>query len=186
MIALIIIIGLLLLISHGIFFWKIRYFWKPLEKVEVGEIGSFEWPPKEFVETIEGIKSGLNDVKAEQEKLKHEEAKVFMALAKAIDQIPTKTLNTIQGSANTTTGKLGELIQFIELQRAYDRIFPVGDIVDFIAIRFPNGTDKGIIDFIDVKTGDKAVLNSDQKKLRTMITETKDVINFKLVKVDIT
>ena len=109
-----------------------------------------------------------------------------VALGLNMDKIPAKTLNTIQGSVNTTTGKLGEMITFIELQRAYDRLIAVGSIVDFIGVRFPTDTDPGAIDFIDVKTGDKAVLNTDQKKLRAFIADSKEHISFKVVKVDIT
>lgn len=138
-----------------------------------------------IVETVEKLGENLKVVIANQSKISTEQAKIDMVLLRSIQELPVKTLNTIQGSANTTTGKLGELIKFIELQRAYDRIFPVGDIVDFIGIRFPNGEDKGAIEFIDVKTGDKAVLNNDQKKLRTMVNESKETISFKVVKVDI-
>lgn len=108
------------------------------------------------------------------------------ALATGVEKIPTKTLNTIQGSVNTTAGKLGELITFIELQRSYDRFMMVGNIVDFIGIRFPQGDTPGAIEFIDVKTGDKAVLNPDQKKLKNMIENQKDCLSFKVVKVELT
>jgi predicted Holliday junction resolvase-like endonuclease len=107
-------------------------------------------------------------------------------MSAGLEKIPTKTLNTIQGSVNSTTGKLGELMSFLELQRAYDRLMAVGNIVDFIGIRFPTETDPGAIDFIDVKTGDKAVLNADQKKLRDFINAHKERISFKTVKVSIT
>jgi len=107
------------------------------------------------------------------------------ALTTALEKVPTKVLNTIQGSVNTTTGKLGELIKFLELQRTYDRLIITGDIVDFLGIRFPKGDDPGAIEFIDIKTGDKAALNADQKKLRDLISKNKDVIAFKVVKVEI-
>lgn len=139
-----------------------------------------------LLQMVKETRVDIGEVKALQAKVGFENSRADSALLKSIQELPTRTLNTIQGSANTTTGKLGELIQFIELQRAYDRIFPVGDIVDFICIRFPNGEDKGAIEFVDVKTGDKAVLNSDQKKLRAMINDSKETIAFKVVKVDIT
>lgn len=109
----------------------------------------------------------------------------LVVMSAGLEKIPAKTLNTIQGSVNSTTGKLGELMTFIELQRAYDRLMTVGNIVDFIGIRFPTETLPGAIDFIDVKTGDKAVLNPDQKKLKTMIEKSKECVSFKIVKVEL-
>jgi|688.fasta_scaffold657440_1 predicted Holliday junction resolvase-like endonuclease len=154
-----------------------------VEMIEGLSVSSWQDP---IVEAVKDLKTDIVDLRIAQSKTILEQAKVDMSLMKSIQELPVKTLNTIQGSANTTTGKLGELIKFIELQRAYDRIFPVGDIIDFIGIRFPNGDDKGAIDLIEIKTGDKAVLNTDQKKLRDMIASSKDTINFKVVKVEIT
>ena len=110
--------------------------------------------------------------------------KEYKKLAAAIKATPTKTLNTIQGSVNNTTGKMGEMMQLIELQRIYDRLVVVGDIVDFIGIRFTG--DEATVDFIDIKTGKKAVLNADQRKLRDLINKSPPPVAFKTVKVQIT
>lgn len=177
----------LLIVSLAGFVFTILVFKKIFypPKIEAIEGLSMEAFHNPIVEAVNDLKTSIVDLRAAQSKTILEQAKADLALMKSIHELPAKTLNTIQGSANTTTGKLGELIKFIELQRAYDRIFPVGDIVDFIGIRFPNGDDKGVVEFIDVKTGDKAVLNADQKKLRTMINDSKETITFKVVKVDI-
>ena len=108
----------------------------------------------------------------------------YKKLATAIKGTPTRTLNTIQGSVNNTTGKMGEMMQLIELQRIYDRLVVVGDIVDFIGIRFEG--EKATVDFIDIKTGKKAVLNADQRKLRDLIAKSPPPVTFKTVKVQIT
>ena len=101
-----------------------------------------------------------------------------------IEGLPITVLRTIQGSVNQTTGKLGELIQFIELQRSYDRLIPVGSIVDFIAVKFPTKESPGSVTFIDIKTGRRAVLSKDQKALRAIIESQN--IEFRTVKVEIT
>ena len=132
-----------------------------------------------FLENIESLSHRLSI-------FENNSAKALSVLAQAIKETPVKTLNTIQGSVNTTTGKLGEMIQLIELQQAYDRVIVVGDIVDFICINFGEGDNEAVVDFIDVKTGKKAVLNTDQKKLRDLITLNPSCVKFKTVKVHIT
>lgn len=177
MIELIFVLALLSMLFNGFVFYKARKLFKPIEATELVQSS---WEP--FDGLSEAIKGLAEDVKLGRV----EQSRHTAVLAKALDGLPTKTLNTIQGSINTTTGKLGEMIKFIELQRMYDRLIPVGDVIDFLAIRFPRDDDPGEIVFIDVKTGDKAVLNSDQKKLRALISDHKEVISFKVVKVDIT
>jgi predicted Holliday junction resolvase-like endonuclease len=93
----------------------------------------------------------------------------FDGLGKKVEGIPSKTLNTIQGSINTTTGKLGEIIQYLELQKSYDRFIVLGDIVDFIGIKFSNENSPGVIELVDVKTGKRAALSEDQKQLRNLV-----------------
>lgn len=171
-----IIIAFMFLAFYGFLFYKARNYFLVSKIKAVTELSSYVDPSLEL----------LGRLKDFLEKSDTRNAEVAKKLMASLEQIPIKTLNTIQGSVNTTTGKLGELMKFIELQRAYDRIFPVGDIIDFIGVRFPKGEDRGAIDLIEIKTGDKAVLNPDQKKLREMIINSKDSINFKIVKVEIT
>ncbi len=102
---------------------------------------------------------------------------------KAIEELPTKILRTIQGSVNSTTGKLGELVKFIELQRMYDRLIPVGSIVDFIGVSFPTDQDPGTVSFIDVKTGKRAALSKDQRELKKLVEA--GLISFNVVKVEV-
>jgi predicted Holliday junction resolvase-like endonuclease len=104
------------------------------------------------------------------------EAKLRFALASAdsvkeiqnlLEDLPRDVLASITHSLGTRTGKLNELLATLELTK-YDRLFYLGDPVDFVGIKY----DKGI-DFIEVKTG-KARLTEDEIKL-------KDLIDLKLV-----
>lgn len=104
------------------------------------------------------------------------------SLKKDLEDMPNKMLQTIIGSSNTHKGALGELIGYIQLRASYDRIIPLGNIVDFVAIRLPEGDDPGCVDFIDIKTGDKSRLSKDQKGLQKLIEEKR--INFIKMKVD--
>lgn len=103
-------------------------------------------------------------------------------LESQLAEIPNKMLQTIIGSTNTHKGALGELIGYIQLRASYDRIIPLGNIVDFVAIKFPDGENPGHIDFIDIKTGDKSRLSKDQRGLQKLIEEKK--INFIKLKVE--
>ena len=104
------------------------------------------------------------------------EAKLRFALASAdsvreihnlLEDLPRDVLASITRSLGTRTGKLNELLATLELTK-YDRLFYLGDPVDFVGIKY----DKGI-DFIEVKTG-KARFTEDEIKL-------KDLIDLKMV-----
>ena len=113
-------------------------------------------------------------------------------LEEAIKGIPTKVLQSIQSSANTKKGALGELIGYIELEAEYDRIIPLGNIVDFMCIKFPDSSRRGMnangemdvgrVDFVDIKTGKSSRLSKDQRELQKLIQDKK--VNFVKVKVD--
>jgi len=104
-------------------------------------------------------------------------------LEQAIDKMPTKVLQSIQGSVNTHKGVLGELVGYTKLHAEYNRIIPLGNIVDFIGIKFPSDTEPGCVDFIDVKTGNAKRLSKDQRALQKLITDKQ--IHFVKLKVDI-
>lgn len=106
------------------------------------------------------------------------------SLEDAVRVLPSKVLQSIQSSTNTHKGALGELIGYIELRASYDRIIPLGNIVDFVCVRFPTEDDEGCIDFIDVKTGAYSRLSKDQRLLQKLIQEKR--INFKKLKVQTT
>jgi len=104
------------------------------------------------------------------------EAKLRFALASAdsvreiqnlLEDLPRDVLSSITHSMGTRTGKLNELLATLELTK-YDRLFYLGDPVDFVGVKYDEG-----IDFIEVKTG-RARLTEDEKKL-------KDLIDLKLV-----
>lgn len=99
-----------------------------------------------------------------------------------IEKLPGKVLQSITGCANTHKGALGELIGYINMKAEYDKIIPLGNIVDFMCIRFPNGSRAGTVDFVDVKTGPHSRLSKEQKMLQTMISEKQ--INFVKLRVD--
>ena len=105
-------------------------------------------------------------------------------LEKKLDLLPNKVLQSITSSANVHKGSLGELIGYIQLHASYDRLIPLGNIVDFVCIKFPTDNEEGHVDFIDIKTGKSARLNKDQKALQTLIKEKK--INFIKLKVETT
>jgi hypothetical protein len=108
-------------------------------------------------------------------------------LEDAIKGIPTKVLQSIQSSTNTKKGALGELIGYIQLEAEYDRIIPLGNIVDFMCIKFPKQLPDGIIDmgqvdFVDIKTGKSSRLSKDQRELQKLIKDKR--VNFVKLKVD--
>ena len=95
-------------------------------------------------------------------------------LENEIRNVPTRVMNSIQGSISDKKGKLGELIGYIELKGQYDRIIPIGSIVDFIAIRWPQDGKPGCVDLVDIKTGKYAKLSKEQKLLKQLI-QSKDI-----------
>lgn len=99
-----------------------------------------------------------------------------------LDKLPEEILHTLTGSANTHKGKLGELIGYIELKAEYDKIIPLGGIVDFVGIKFPSAGSPGQVDFIDIKTGLNARLSKEQRSFRDILK--KKEIYFKTVKID--
>lgn len=107
---------------------------------------------------------------------------ITRALADQLAHLPEQITQSITGTANTHKGKLGELIGYLQIKAEYDRIIPLGTIVDFMAIKFPTDTNPGYIDLIDIKTGQSARLSQDQRKLKELI-EAKQ-INFKTIKID--
>src|SRR5579863_6205878 len=88
-----------------------------------------------------------------------------------LDGLPNKVLESINGSISNHKGKLAELIAYVNLKAKYDKVIPLGNIVDFLGIRFPTETDPGTFDFIDIKNGKSARLSQDQKQLQKLIQE---------------
>jgi predicted Holliday junction resolvase-like endonuclease len=93
------------------------------------------------------------------------EAKLRFALASAasvkeiqdtLAGLPHDVLESITRSLGQRTGKLNELLATFELTK-YDRLFYLGEPVDFVGI-----------DFIEVKTG-KSSLTEDEKRLKDLI-----------------
>jgi predicted Holliday junction resolvase-like endonuclease len=99
------------------------------------------------------------------------EAKLRFALASAasvkeiqdaLAGLPHDVLESITRSLGQRTGKLNELLATFELTK-YDRLFYLGEPVDFVGINYNKG-----IDFIEVKTG-KSSLTEDEKRLKDLI-----------------
>ena len=99
------------------------------------------------------------------------EAKLRFALASAasvreiqdtLAELPHDVLESITRSLSQRTGKLNELLATFELTK-YDRLFYLGEPVDFIGVKYDEG-----IDFIEVKTG-RARLTEDEKRLKDLI-----------------
>jgi len=83
-------------------------------------------------------------------------------IQEALEDLPHEVLESITRSLGKRTGKLNELLATFELTQ-YDRLFYLGEPVDFIGIKYDEG-----IDFIEVKTG-KARLSADEVKLKDLI-----------------
>lgn len=99
-----------------------------------------------------------------------------------LEDVPSKVFNMIKGSNHTLRGELGEFIQYTRLKADYDTIIPLGDVVDYLCIKFPrpeSGVD-GSIDFVEVKTN-KARLTMSQKAVRSLVADKK--VGWKNVKI---
>jgi predicted Holliday junction resolvase-like endonuclease len=132
-------------------------------KIETQEPPQIELPPVNVDATVD-----TTEIRRDLEEMKR--------------SIPEFVLQSLTGTANTQKGKLGEIIGYLSLKAEYDRIIPLGTIVDFLAIKFPSDENPGYIDLIDIKTGKSARLSPDQRKLRDLVKEKK--INFKTIKID--
>ena len=97
-------------------------------------------------------------------------------LYRGIQDLPTKVLQTIQGSINPQKGKMAELLTYAELRYDYDRIIPLGWPIDFIGIK-----NNERIDFIEVKSGNFHVLTDEEKHIKNLIATGR--VNFRLIKV---
>ena len=82
--------------------------------------------------------------------------------------LPQKVLKTIQGNTATMKGELAEHISYLKLHSQYDRLIPLGSVVDFIGIKFDQNrsSEDGHIDFIDIKTGKHSRLSQEQIKTK--------------------
>ena len=101
-------------------------------------------------------------------------------LEEQVKQLPHKVLESLRGSMSNIRGDLGEYIQLLKLKADYDIILPIGDIVDYIGIRFedPDNGVIGAVDFIEVKTNGSRLSHA-QKKFRTLVA--KNLVGFKQV-----
>lgn len=97
-------------------------------------------------------------------------------LYKGVQDLPTRVLQTIQGSINPQKGKMAELLTYAELRYDYDRIIPLGWPIDFIGIK-----NNERIDFIEVKSGQFHVLTDEEKHIKNLIAGGR--VNFRLIKV---
>ena len=80
----------------------------------------------------------------------------------ALADLPHDLLESITRSLGKRTGKLNELLATFELTH-YDRLFYLGEPVDFVGIKYGEG-----VDFIEVKTG-KAGLSQAERELKDLI-----------------
>lgn len=100
----------------------------------------------------------------------------LIALYQQVNNLPTRILQTIQGSINPQKGRMAELLTYAELRYDYDRIIPLGQPIDFIGIK--NGER---IDFIEVKSGTSHVLTDEEKHIKNLVAAGR--VNFRLIKV---
>ncbi len=97
-------------------------------------------------------------------------------LYRGVQDLPSRVLQTIQGSINPQKGKMAELLTYAELRYDYDRIIPLGWPIDFIGIK-----NNQQIDFIEVKSGTSHVLSDEEKHIKNLIAAGR--VNFRLIKV---
>lgn len=97
-------------------------------------------------------------------------------LYKGVQDLPTRVLQTIQGSINPQKGKMAELLAYAELRYDYDRIIPLGWPIDFIGIK-----NNMHIDFIEVKSGNNHILTLEEKHIKSLIAAGR--VNFRLIKI---
>src|SRR3989344_1889885 len=97
-------------------------------------------------------------------------------LYKGVQDLPSRVLQVIQGSINPQKGKMAELLTYAELRYDYDRIIPLGQPIDFIGIK-----NNERIDFIEVKSGQFAVLTEEEKHIKNLISRGN--VHFRMIKV---
>ena len=90
-------------------------------------------------------------------------------LEQMLAAMPNKLLQALKSSTSNLRGAMAEHISFLKLASDYDRLIPIGNVVDFIGIKFDSKKDTfdGHIDFIDIKTG-KSRLTQDQMKVKRL------------------
>lgn len=83
--------------------------------------------------------------------------------------MPKKVLQALKSSTSNIRGSVAEHISYLKLSADYDRLIPVGSVIDFIGIKFDSKKESfdGHIDFIDIKTG-KSRLTADQMRVKRL------------------
>ena len=83
--------------------------------------------------------------------------------------MPKKVLHALKSSTSNIRGSVAEHISYLKLSADYDRLIPVGSVIDFIGIKFDSKKESfdGHIDFIDIKTG-KSRLTADQMRVKRL------------------
>ncbi|MDD2822597.1 MAG: Holliday junction resolvase-like protein [Candidatus Daviesbacteria bacterium] len=100
----------------------------------------------------------------------------LITLYKQAADLPTKVLQTIQGSINPQKGKVAELLAYAQLRYDYDRIIPLGSPIDFVGIK-----NNERIDFIEVKNGNFATLTEEEKHIKNLVVTGR--VHFRLIKI---
>jgi len=111
-------------------------------------------PRKVEVPAIEDLEKKLRFALASADSVKQ--------VQEILEDLPSDLLQSITRSLGKRTGKLNELMATFELTK-YDRLFYLGDPIDFVGIKYDEG-----VDFIEVKTG-RFRLTEDERKLRELI-----------------
>ncbi len=113
-------------------------------------------PRKVEVPAIEDLEKKLRFALASADSVKQ--------VQELLEDLPSDLLQSITRSLGKRTGKLNELMATFELTK-YDRLFYLGDPIDFVGIKYDEG-----VDFIEVKTG-RFRLTEDERKLRELIEQ---------------
>lgn len=123
---------------------------------------------KELAKAKKQFEDTVKEVSRDQPEQKSYDL-VLERLERHIKGVPEGVLRSIKGSVSDVKGHMGELISFLQVRSQYDRLIILGDICDFIGIKFPSEKEKGHIHFIDIKAGKFARLSKDQTKLKKII-----------------
>ena len=113
-------------------------------------------PRKVEVPALEGLESKLRFALASADSVRE--------VRDILESLPNDVLQSITRSLGKRSGKLNELMATFELTK-YDRLFYLGDPIDFVGIKYDEG-----VDFIEVKTG-RLRLSEDERKLKDLIEE---------------
>jgi predicted Holliday junction resolvase-like endonuclease len=119
--------------------------------------------------SIFGVCSLIYALTRQQPRVVIQPSSDYDSVKKDMALLPNKVLQALKSSTSNIRGSMAEHISFLKLSSDYDRLIPIGNVIDFIGIKFDSKSESfdGHIDFIDIKTG-KSRLTQDQMKVKRL------------------